>query len=338
MPYICGLHHPAAADGGRGPTWSSCRRKASWGAARSPSTPATAPWSARWSRPSASPSVSRARPRRGAAVVLNPGWCFRLLTMLTLTTGTAFIMWLGEQITERGIGNGISLIIFAGIVAGMPHGRRQHRTSWSRTGELNLVVIILLILLVVGVIAVIIFFERGQRRIPVQYAKRVVGPARSTAAVDPLPAAASTPPGVILPIFASSILLVPGVRSAGFTRRACAAAIGRSLQPRHWRYNSIYVGLIIFFCYFYTAVTFNPIGRRRQHEEVGRLHPGHPAGQASTAEYIDQRAQPDHLRRRSLRRRRCACCRRSCQDRSMSVPFYFGGTGPPHRRRRRARH
>jgi preprotein translocase subunit SecY len=254
-------------------------------------------------------------------VVADPGWSFRLITMISLTTGTAFIMWLGEQITERGIGNGISLIIFAGIVADLPDALTQ---LWSvrKMGDINTFNILLLVALVVGVIAAITFFERGHRRIPIQYAKRVVGRKMYGGQSTFLPLKINSA-GVIPPIFASSILLFPA-QIANMSSSTWLASISQALQPGDWRYDVVYVLLIVFFCYFYTAVTFNPVDVADTMKKNGGFIPGIRPGK-KTAEYID----------RVLTRITFAgalyisavCILPSLLQTQMKVPFYFGGTG-----------
>src|SRR5512143_23717 len=197
---------------------------------------------------------------RGAAgemIVLTPGWGFRLLAVITLTAGTAFIMWLGEQITERGIGNGISLIIFAGIVARMPNAIAG-TLELFRVGQMDILSILFIVIIMVLVVAVIIFVETGQRRLPVQYAKRIVGRRVYGGQSTHLPLKLNTS-GVIPPIFASSILMFP-LTIANFMPKLWldahpwVEATLKSLGPGAWLYNLFYVGFIIFFCYFYTAV------------------------------------------------------------------------------------
>src|SRR5205823_3477457 len=181
------------------------------------------------------------------AFVLHKGWPFRLMTVITLTAGTAFIMWLGEQITERGIGNGISLIIFAGIVAGFPDAVVRLMQKSTTQGDLTAFDLFIILAIIIGVIAAIIFFERGQRKIPVQYAKRVVGRKLYGGQSTHLPLKINVA-GVIPPIFASSILLFPA-QLASFTQSSLLQKIADALQPGDWRYNVIYIGLIVFFCY-----------------------------------------------------------------------------------------
>jgi len=182
-------------------------------------------------------------------VVAYPGWSFRLMTVITLTAGTAFIMWLGEQITERGIGNGISLIIFAGIVARMPNAV-GNTFRLMRTGEIGIFLVLILVVLMVVVVGVIIFVERGQRRIPVQYAKRVVGRKMYGGQSTHLPLKVNTS-GVIPPIFASSIIMFPAT-IANFIDIPWVQSVSQAMTPGSIIYNLIFVGFIIFFCFFYT--------------------------------------------------------------------------------------
>jgi len=254
-------------------------------------------------------------------VVVDPGWGFRLMTMLTLTTGTAFIMWLGEQITERGIGNGISLIIFAGIVAGMPDGLTR-LASRSSMGDFNLFNVILLVVIILGTIAGICYFERAHRKIPVQYTKRMVGRKMYGGTQTHLPLKINVS-GVIPPIFASSILLFPA-QIANMVGSPWMQEIAGALQPSDWRYNVIYVAMIVFFTFFYTAVTFNPVDVADNLKKGGGFIPGIRPGK-KTAEYID----------RVLTRITCAgavylsvvCLLPALLRSRMQVPFYFGGTG-----------
>ncbi|PID39094.1 MAG: preprotein translocase subunit SecY [Proteobacteria bacterium] len=264
---------------------------------------------------------SNATYRTFGEVVLEPGWSFRLMTILTLTTGTAFVMWLGEQITERGIGNGISLIIFAGIVADMPDGLVQlyQKAKLGDIGPFNLA---LIAAIVVGVVAVIIFFERAQRRIPVQYAKRVIGRKQYGGQTSHLPLKVNTA-GVIPPIFASSILMFPA-QLAHFINTNWMRAIQDALQPNDWRYQLLYVLLIVFFCYFYTAVTFNPVDVADNLKKNGGFIPGIRPGK-KTAEYIDK-----VLTRITFGGAiyvSAVCVLPTIMIAQFKVPFYFGGTG-----------
>ena len=264
---------------------------------------------------------SNATYRTYGEVVLNPGWGFRLMTILTLVTGTAFVMWLGEQITERGIGNGISLIIFAGIVADMPDGVVQlyQKAKIGEIGALNLALIAAVVVVVIGII---IFFERAQRRIPVQYAKRVVGRKVMGGQTQHLPLKVNTA-GVIPPIFASSILMFPQ-QLAQFTESSWMRAVSDILAPDAWQYNVVYVLLIIFFCYFYTAVTFNPVDVADNLKKNGGFIPGIRPGK-KTAEYIDK-----VLTRITFGGAvyvSAVCVLPTLLIAHFKVPFYFGGTG-----------
>ena len=256
----------------------------------------------------------------GGSVVFHPGWAFRAMTVVTLTSGTAFIMWLGEQITERGIGNGISLIIFAGIVANFPSAAIT-TYQFLKEGEMSLFLILFLIAFMVAVIGIIIFMERAARRIPVQYAKRVVGRKMYGGQTSHLPLKIN-PTGVIPPIFASSILIFPAT-IAQFIEHPYARMISDLLVPGTLVYDVVYVGLIIFFCYFYTAVTFNPTDVADNMKKYGGYVPGIRPGQR-TAEYIDR-----ILTRLTLSGAiyvSAVCILPTLLIRQVNVPFYFGGT------------
>lgn len=258
---------------------------------------------------------------QGASVVYQPGWGFRLLTIITLTSGTAFLMWLGEQITERGIGNGISLIIFAGIVARFPSGLVR-TVQLVRTGEMGLFTALFLLALMVGVVGVIIYFERAHRRIPVQYARRIVGRRVYGGQSTHLPLKVNTA-GVIPPIFASSILLFPAT-IANFIKHPVTKAISGALTPGSFAYEILYVIFIIFFCYFYTAVSFNPVDVADNMRKYGGFIPGIRPGK-KTAEYIDR-----ILTRITLGGAlyvAAICVLPSILIARFNVPFYFGGTG-----------
>jgi preprotein translocase subunit SecY len=219
----------------------------------------------------------------GLPLVETPGWGFRLMTVLTLTTGTCFVMWLGEQITERGIGNGMSLIIYAGIVAGLP---RAVTLSFDqmRTGQLGLIRVLFLLLLMVFVIAAIVFVERGHRRVTVQYAKRVVGRRMYGGSSTHIPLKVNTG-GVIPVIFASSILAFPATIAAAF-QGPWAQAVTAQLAFNMPLYNLLYVLGIVFFTYFYTAIIFNPDDVAENMRKYGGFVPGIRPGKR-TAEYID---------------------------------------------------
>ncbi|HEY6065766.1 MAG TPA: preprotein translocase subunit SecY, partial [Thermoanaerobaculia bacterium] len=219
----------------------------------------------------------------GARLVPHAGWGFRLMTILTLTTGTIFIMWLGEQITERGIGNGISLIIFAGIVVGLPRaifGLFQQ----IRGGTLNILTLIGVLGFMVGIIALIVFVERAQRRIPVQYAKRVVGRRIYGGQNTYLPLRVNTG-GVIPIIFAISIIQLPSyiatLVGADWTKK-----VASSLSQGQPLYVVLYALGILFFCYFYTSIVFNPTDTADNMRKYGGFIPGIRPGK-KTADYID---------------------------------------------------
>ena len=219
----------------------------------------------------------------GLPLVYNPGWSFRLMTMLTLTTGTCFIMWLGEQITERGIGNGMSLIIYAGIVVGLPRAVIQ-TFDQMRTGQLGLIRILFLLILMAFVIAAIVFVERGHRRVTVQYAKRVVGRRMYGGSSTHIPLKVNTG-GVIPVIFASSILAFPATIASAF-KGPWVESVTTQLGLGMPLYNLLYVLGIIFFTYFYTAIIFNPDDVAENMRKYGGFVPGIRPGKR-TAEYID---------------------------------------------------
>ena len=220
----------------------------------------------------------------GLPLVYEPGWSFRLGAMLTLTTGTMFIMWLGEQITERGIGNGMSLIIFAGIVVNFP--RAVIATfSQLQTGQIGLLTLALLVVLMVGVIGAIIYVERGHRRITVQYAKRVVGRRQYGGSSTHIPLKVNTG-GVIPVIFASSILTFPQTLLGMFQPGGWVDTAVRQIAYGMPLYNLLYVLGIIFFAYFYTAIIFNPDDVSENMRKYGGFIPGIRPGKR-TAEYID---------------------------------------------------
>jgi preprotein translocase subunit SecY len=262
----------------------------------------------------------------GEMVVMAPGWSFRILTVITLTAGTAFIMWLGEQITERGIGNGISLIIFAGIVARMPNAVAS-TVEYFRLGQMGIITILFLIVLMIFVVAVIIFCETAQRRLPVQYAKRIVGRRVYGGQSTHLPLKLNTS-GVIPPIFASSILMFP-LTIGNFLPKPLLESypwidsVLKSFGPQALLYNLLYVGFIVFFCYFYTAVTFNPNDVADNMKKFGGYIPGIRPGQ-KTAEYIDK-----VLTRITLGGAiyvSAICVLPTLLYSEFKVSFYFGGT------------
>lgn len=256
----------------------------------------------------------------GQGFVQNPGWEFRLLTMITMTSGTAFIMWLGEQITERGIGNGISLIIFAGIVAGFPNAIISS-ISLIRAGELHIILMLIVVLMMVVVIGFIIFMERGQRKIPVQYAKRVVGRKIYGGQNTHLPLKVNTS-GVIPPIFASSLLMFPAT-IAGFIAIPWVQTFSNMLTPGSAVYTIIYVGLIFFFCYFYTAIIFNPVDIADNLKKYGGFIPGVRPGQR-TSDYIYKVLA--RITFGGAVYLSAVCILPDILRGYFNVPFYFGGT------------
>ncbi len=263
-------------------------------------------------------SLEKIQAPGGGSVVYNPGWPFRIVTVLTLTAGTMFIMWMGEQITERGIGNGISLIIMAGIVARLPSALGT-TVQFVREGEMSLFVLLLVLAVAFGVTAGIVYVETAQRRIPVQYAKRVVGRRIYGGQTSHLPLKINTA-GVIPPIFASSILVFPATLATFVPALKNYSAM---LTPGGWIYDVIYVALIIFFTYFYTAVTFNPVDVADNLKKYGGFIPGIRPGRY-TAEYIDR-----VLSRITLGGAiyvSAVCVLPTILIEQFNVPFYFGGT------------
>ncbi|AKF10623.1 preprotein translocase subunit SecY [Sandaracinus amylolyticus] len=251
-------------------------------------------------------------------VVRDPGWGFVFLTVIALTTGTAFIMWLGEQITERGIGNGISLIIFAGIVADLPRAGVQTMEQ-VQIGQIQPVSLLMVAAIVLLVIAVITFFERGQRRIPIHYAKRLVGRKLYGGQTSHLPLRVNSS-GVIAPIFASSLLMFPqqlvGIIPGMET-------VNDYIQPGSFLFNLLYVVMIVFFAFFYTAVTFQPVevadNLKKQNAFIPKVRPG-----KATAEYIDRvltRITVGGAIYVAL-----VCVVPQVLQDSFHVPFFFGGT------------
>lgn len=259
-------------------------------------------------------------PGSAEMIVSNPGWSFRLMTILTLTSGTAFIMWLGEQVTERGIGNGISLIIFAGIVAAMP-AAIVNTVKMVTSGQMMAVFLPVLLVGMVVVVAIIIFFETAQRRIPIQYAKRMVGRQMVGGQQTHLPLKINIS-GVIPPIFASSIMMFPGTIGQ-FVDIEIVQAISAQLAWGTPLHTLLYVALIVFFCFFYTAVTFNPTDIADNLKKNGGFIPGVRPGK-STSDFID------HVMMRltvigaayvSL-----VCILPTFLISKANLPFYFGGT------------
>jgi preprotein translocase subunit SecY len=259
----------------------------------------------------------------GAMIVPMGGWGFRLLTVITLTAGTAFLMWLGEQITERGIGNGISLIIFSGIVARFPVAVANSFRLMG-TGEITPFFMAILLALMIAIVGFIVFMERAQRRIPVQYAKRVIGRKMYGGQSTHLPLKINTS-GVIPPIFASSIIMFPTTIANFLNVKEIPwlEYIVQSLSPDRVIYNLIYVIFIIFFCYFYTAVQFNPVDVADNMKKYGGFIPGIRPGK-NTAEYIDRLLT--RLTFSGAIYVSAVCVLPQIFMYKLNVPFYFGGT------------
>lgn len=254
------------------------------------------------------------------AFVLTPGWAFRLMTVITLTAGTAFLMWLGEQITERGIGNGISLIIFAGIVARLPNAVAQTYDLYQ-IGQLSFLLLVVLTAVMLGVVAAIVFLESGRRKIAVQYAKRVIGRRVYGGQSTHIPLKINTA-GVIPPIFASSIIAFPAT-IAGFIQVPWVQSIGAQLAPGSLLYTIVYVGLIVFFCFFYTAVVLNPVDMADNMKKYGGFIPGIRPGQR-TSDYIYKvLTRITFIGAVYLA---IVCVIPEILIYRLNVPFYFGGT------------
>nr|WP_238701400.1 preprotein translocase subunit SecY [Mariprofundus erugo] len=260
----------------------------------------------------------------GQSVVIDPGMAFRAMTVITLVAGTVFLMWVGEQITERGIGNGISLIIFGGIVAGLPNAIGG-TLELARTGEFTAFTVLGLFAMSLLVTGAVVWFERAQRRIPIQYAKRQVGNRMYGGKASFLPLKINTA-GVIPPIFASSLILLPAT-FAQFTKGVDGFAwlgdLSAALSPGAWLYMLLFTGLIVFFCFFYTAIVFNPKETADNLKKHGGFIPGIRPGQ-KTADYVDSvltRITVIGAAYVSL-----VCLLPQWLISELSVPFYFGGT------------
>lgn len=257
----------------------------------------------------------------GTQLVLNPGWAFRLQTVITLASGTSFLMWLGEQMTERGVGNGISLIIFAGIVAGFPSAVANTFELVS-ANQLRAIALVGLLALMIAVIYAIVYFEQAQRRIPVQYAKRVVGRRMYQGQNTYLPLKLNMA-GVIPPIFASSLLTFPATIAAFSNLPWLQRFTQQHFNFGGWIFNSFQVVLIIFFCYFYTAVQFNPDDVADNMKKFGGYVPGIRPGK-NTASYIEM-----VLERLTLTGSlyiSAVCVLPVLLQTKVGVSFYFGGT------------
>ena len=253
-------------------------------------------------------------------VVLEPGFAFKLMTTITLTGGTMFLVWLGEQISENGIGNGTSMIIFAGIAARIPSGISSG-ISLLRSGELSIGKIAAVLALIIATFFIIIFVERASRRIPIHYAKRVVGRKIYGGQNSHIPLKLNTS-GVIPPIFASSLLMFPATIGT-FVAAGMLQTVTSWLAPGGWLYEILFVGLIIFFCYFYTAVVFKTEDVAENLKKYGGFIPGIRPGE-NTVKYIDY-----VLTRLTLVGAvyiSVICVIPSMMSQALKVPFYFGGT------------
>jgi len=260
----------------------------------------------------------------GQGVVVEPGLDFRIITVITLVSGTMFLMWLGEQITERGIGNGISLIIYSAIVAGLP-AAIGGTLELARTGEYSAFTVLGLFVMAVAVTAVVVWFERAQRRIAIQYAKRQVGNKMYGGQSSFLPLKVNTA-GVIPPIFASSLILLPAT-FAQFTKGAegfeWLSDMSAILSPGAWLYMLLFTALIVFFCFFYTAIVFNPKDTADNLKKNGGFIPGIKPGQR-TAEYVDKVLT--RITVVGAAYVAAVCLLPQYLISALSVPFYFGGT------------
>lgn len=256
----------------------------------------------------------------GVSVVIDPGWQFKLLTVITLTSGTAFIMWLGEQMTERGIGNGISLIIFSGIVARMPSAV-GNTIELIKSGELSLIFVPIIIAMMVLVVGFIIFVETSQRRIPIQYAKRVVGRRVYGGQSSHLPLKINVS-GVIPPIFASSIMMFPATIGS-FVKIDWVQQLSATFSPGTIYYYAMYVAMIVFFCFFYAAVTFKADDVAENLKKNGGFVPGIRPGK-KTSEFLD--FVLTRLTVVGAIYLSAVCVMPTLLISKLSVPFYFGGT------------
>ncbi len=257
----------------------------------------------------------------GQSVVISPGWGFRFVAVMTMTTGTCFLMWLGEQITERGIGNGISLIIFAGIVANLPVAVYN---TWrlASTGEMSYFVLILVFILIIAVVAGIVFMETAQRRVPIQYPKQIKGRRVYGGQSTHLPLKINIS-GVIPPIFASSIIVFPATVAQFFPNVGFMKTLAQAMSPRGIAYNAIYILAIIFFTYFYTAVIFNPVDVAENLKKNGGYIPGIRPGK-STSDYLDKVLS--RLTFIGAIYLCIVCVLPIILTSQANVPFYFGGT------------
>jgi len=257
-------------------------------------------------------------------LVLDPGLAFRLTTVVTLVSGTMFLMWLGEQITERGIGNGISIIIFSGIVAGLPHAVGS-TLELARTGAFSIPLVFFLFAATILVTALVVFVERGQRKITVNYAKRQVGNKLYGGQTSHLPLKLNMA-GVIPPIFASSIILFPATLAGWFgssEKMLWLKDIGAAISPGQPIYIFLFALAIVFFCFFYTALVFNPKETADNLKKGGAFVPGIRPGE-QTAKYIDQIM--GRLTLVGAVYITLVCLLPEFLILKFNVPFYFGGT------------
>lgn len=255
-------------------------------------------------------------------IVITPGLGFRIMTMLTVMAGSCFIMWLGEQISDRGVGNGSSILITAGIMARVPHSVANFYTLVVDFQEINLLQAAILLLLGFAVVVGIVFVERGQRRIPIQYAKRVVGRQAYAGQNTHLPLKVNTS-GVVPPIFASSLLTFPATIST-LTSNSLLDWLSSAFHPGRWLYNLAFFGLILFFSFFYTAVTFNPVdvaeNLKKQGGYIPRIRPGN-----ETAEYLDRLLT--RLTVAGATYLSAVCILPNLMQTQFHVPITYGGTG-----------
>lgn len=256
----------------------------------------------------------------GAPIVYMPGWGFRFITVLTLTAGTVFVMWLGEKITEKGIGNGISLIICAGIISGLPSGIGKSYRLFA-AGDVSLFTVLLVLVVMVGVLVGITFMERAQRRIPIHYAKRMVGRKMYGGQTSHLPLRINTA-GVIPPIFASSILMFPAT-IASFSNIEILNRMSEYFRPDSVVYNICFIGFIVFFCFFYTAIVFDPKDIAENLKKQGAFVPGIRPG-FKTHEYIDKVLT--RLTFWGALYISLVCVLPMILMKQFNVPFYYGGT------------
>ena len=264
--------------------------------------------------------LEQMRTSAGVDIVIEAGPWFKFMTVMTMTAGSCFVMWLGEQITERGVGNGASLIITAGIIAGLPQGVVM-MVQKVQVGDMTLVGLVGLGAFMFATLAAIVFIERAQRRIPIQYAKRVIGRRVYGGQATHLPLKVNVS-GVIPPIFASAVLMFPATLQT-FYDHPLFQSVMATLSPGRWLYNVVYCVLIIFFAFFYTAVTFNPVDVADNLKKHGGYVPGIRPGK-QTADYLDRILQ--RLTSAGALYLAAICMVPTLLITEYGVPFYFGGT------------